>query len=179
MVYFLICTQESRLYLNNVQLINIFTMYRQLLIEPLVEIIRNPNLLGGPISCSWWLIPIHSGPLPGSNCPTLWLLTLSPFSHILSPHYTIYNDDISNHCLCGLLLTNSHFCCCPPISFVSSQIFLLALWPISICFALSCLYYFFPIGWMCCAVRYLVAAGVALGVCKGSATSVALFALQW
>jgi hypothetical protein len=103
MVYFLTCTQESRLYLNNVQLINIFTMYRQLLIEPLVEIIRNPNLLGGPISCSWWLIPIHSGPLPGSNCPTLWLLTLSPFSHTLSPHYTIYNDDISNHCLFGLL----------------------------------------------------------------------------
>ncbi len=47
-------------------------MYRWSLIKPLAEIIKHQDLLGGPISCSWWWIPIHSGPLPGSNCPTLW-----------------------------------------------------------------------------------------------------------
>jgi hypothetical protein len=96
---FLTCTQGSRLYLHNVQLINIYTMYRQSLIESLAEIIKIHDLLSGPVSCSWWRIPIQSGPLPGSNCPTLWLLHLSPLSHTLSPHYTIYNDDIYNHSL--------------------------------------------------------------------------------
>ncbi len=68
---FLTSTQESRLYLHNVQLIAIYTTDRQSSIEPLVEIIKNPDLLGGPVSCSWWQIPIHSSPLPDSNCPTL------------------------------------------------------------------------------------------------------------
>jgi hypothetical protein len=27
------------------------------------------HLLGGPMSCSWWQIPIHSGPLLKTNCP--------------------------------------------------------------------------------------------------------------
>ncbi len=39
-----------------------------------------PHLLGELVSCSWWRIPIHSGPLPGSNCPALWLLPPSPLS---------------------------------------------------------------------------------------------------
>jgi hypothetical protein len=73
------------------QLIDIYTNYRQSLLNPL-QIIKNPNLLGRPVSCSWWKIPIHSGPLPGSYCPTLWLLPLSPLPHPLSPHYTTNND---------------------------------------------------------------------------------------
>jgi hypothetical protein len=43
-------------------------------IEPLAKIIRTPT-------CSLGQIPIHSGPLSSNNCPTLWLLPLSPFTH--------------------------------------------------------------------------------------------------
>jgi hypothetical protein len=68
---FLTGTQKSRLYLHNLQSIDIYTMYRQSLIEPIVKITKIPNLIGGPISGSWWQIPIQSGPLPVSNCPTL------------------------------------------------------------------------------------------------------------
>ncbi len=49
---FLTCTQESHSYLRNVQLIDAHTMYRQLLIKPLARKIKNPDLLGGPVSCS-------------------------------------------------------------------------------------------------------------------------------
>ncbi len=66
---FLTCTQKSCLYLHNVHSVNVYTMYRQSLIEPLAEIMKIPYLRGGPVSCSWCRIPIRSGPLPGSNCP--------------------------------------------------------------------------------------------------------------
>jgi hypothetical protein len=80
------CTQCTiNRYLHDVQAIDN---------QPVAEIIRNQNLLGGPVSCSWWQIPIHSGPLPGSNYPILWLL---PLSHSLNPHYTIYTDDMNNY----------------------------------------------------------------------------------
>ncbi len=46
---------------------------------------ENPNLLGGPVFCSWWQLPILSGPLSGSNCPTPWFRPLSPLSHYFSP----------------------------------------------------------------------------------------------
>ncbi len=59
-------------------LIDICTVYRQLLSKPLARKIKNPDLLWGPAACSWWLI--HSDPLSGNNCPTLWLLPLSPLS---------------------------------------------------------------------------------------------------
>ncbi len=49
---FLTCTQESHLYLHTVQLIDIHAMYRQLLLNPLQKIIKNPDLLEGPLSCS-------------------------------------------------------------------------------------------------------------------------------
>jgi hypothetical protein len=97
---FLTYTQESCLYLHSVQLVDIYTVYKKSLIEPPAKVQNNPNLLGRPVSCSWWRIPIHSGPLPGCNCPTLWLLPLSPLSHSVNPHDTTYNDDINNH---GLL----------------------------------------------------------------------------
>jgi hypothetical protein len=55
------------------------------------------HLLGGPASCSWLRIPIHPGPQSGKNCPTLWLLPPSPFSHpTVHITYTIYIDDINN-----------------------------------------------------------------------------------
>ncbi len=41
------------------------------------------------MSCSWWRISTHSGPLPSSNCPTLWFSPSSPLSHPFSPHYTL------------------------------------------------------------------------------------------
>jgi hypothetical protein len=75
----LTCTQKSRLYLPNVQSIDIYTMYRLSLIELLAEITKIPNLHGGPVSCSWWRIPIHSGPLPGSNCPPFGSYPLHSF----------------------------------------------------------------------------------------------------
>ncbi len=60
------------------------------IIKPLAKITRNPSyILGRPASCSWWRIPIHSGPLSGNNCPTLWLLPLSPLSHP-SAHITLF-----------------------------------------------------------------------------------------
>ncbi len=58
-------------------------------IEPLAKTMKNPYLLGGPASCSWWKIRIHSVPLSGNNCPTLWLLPLSPLSHP-SVHITLF-----------------------------------------------------------------------------------------
>ncbi len=30
---------------------------------------KQTHLLGGPMSCSWWRIPIQSGPLLETNCP--------------------------------------------------------------------------------------------------------------
>jgi hypothetical protein len=93
---FLTCTHCSCLSWHNVQLIVIYIMYRTVITEPLAKVIKNPDLLGGPVFCSGWRIPIHSGPLPGNYCPTLWLLPLSPLPHPLSPHYTIYHNDIDN-----------------------------------------------------------------------------------
>ncbi len=90
----LTCTQESCLYLNHVQLIDIYTMYRKLLSNPLQKKIKNPNLLGEPVSCPWWRIPIHSGPLSGSNWPTLWLLPFSPLSYP-SAHITLFTTTTS------------------------------------------------------------------------------------
>ncbi len=40
---------------------------------------ENPKLPGSPLFCLWWQIPIHSGPLPGSNCPPLDSDPLQPF----------------------------------------------------------------------------------------------------
>jgi hypothetical protein len=89
---FLTCTQEFHLYLHNIVLINIYsTQCTCSIIEPLAKNNKEPQL-GGPVSCSWGQISIHSGPLSGNNCPTLLLLPLSP----LNPHYAIYNDDINN-----------------------------------------------------------------------------------
>ncbi len=58
-----------------------------------------PDLLGGPMSSLWQRIPIHSGPLPVSNCPPF---DSYPFhqSPPPQPQYTINSDDINNH---GLL----------------------------------------------------------------------------
>ncbi len=59
---------------------------------------ENPYLRGGPVFWCW--IPIHSGPLSGSNCPTPWIRPpFNPFPPLQS-YYTIYNDDINNY---GLL----------------------------------------------------------------------------
>ncbi len=41
---FLTCTQKSHLYLHNVQLINIYTIHTQLLLNILQKIIKNPDL---------------------------------------------------------------------------------------------------------------------------------------
>jgi hypothetical protein len=86
-----ICNLDSRIsFLFTQCTINQYPHSVQAIInQPLAEIIRNPNLLGGPVSCSWWWIPIHSGPLPGSKCPTLWLLSLSPLSQPLT-HITLF-----------------------------------------------------------------------------------------
>jgi hypothetical protein len=70
------------------------------IIEALAKTIKNPDLLGGPVFCSWWRITIHFSPLLGSNCPTLWLSPLSLLSHPLSPHYTIYNNCLPLCCDC-------------------------------------------------------------------------------
>ncbi len=88
---FLTYAQESHLYLHNVQLINIYTMYMQFY-WTFCKKVREPQLIVGPISCSWWRIPIHSSPLSGSNCPSLWLLPLSPLSPLSHPsaHITLF-----------------------------------------------------------------------------------------
>ncbi len=39
------------------------------------------------MSCSWWRIPIHSGPLVGINCPPLTFQSLLTPSRPLSPYY--------------------------------------------------------------------------------------------
>ncbi len=74
---FLTCTQNS-IFIFKQHLINFLgiTPY------PLaLEVQGKLNLLGRPMSSSWWRIPIqswswwwipiHSGPLPGINCPPL------------------------------------------------------------------------------------------------------------
>jgi hypothetical protein len=75
---FLTCTQSLVCIYATYRYL-IFTQYTSnLFIEPLAKTLRNPYLLGGPASCLWWWIPIHYGPQPGTNCPTL---QLSPLSH--------------------------------------------------------------------------------------------------
>ncbi len=79
---FLTCTQN---------LVYIYTVHNQLSIKkPLCEKKekkRTPKLLGSPMFCSWWRIPIQSGFLSGSNCPPFFL-TLHPFPTPTTPlHY--------------------------------------------------------------------------------------------
>jgi hypothetical protein len=45
-----------------------------------------PHLLGRPMSCSWWRIPIHSSPLLGINCPPYFPISPHPLRP-LSPYY--------------------------------------------------------------------------------------------
>jgi hypothetical protein len=47
---------------------------------------RKPHLLGRPMFCSWWRIPIHSGPLPGITCPLLTFQSPLTPSHPFSPY---------------------------------------------------------------------------------------------
>ncbi len=75
---FLTCSQESHLHLHNIQLINIYTIHRQLLIKHLARI-KNPDLLGGPSSSSWWRIPIYFIPLPSSTAPPFGPCPFHPF----------------------------------------------------------------------------------------------------
>ncbi len=107
---FLTCTQESCLYIFTQCTIsrylhNVCTSnhYR----TP-CKSNKEPNLLGGQVSCSWWQIPIHSGPLPGSNCPTLWLF--HPFP-TLSAHITLFTTTTSTitPSSYGTYITSSYF----------------------------------------------------------------------
>ncbi len=49
------------------------------------------------MSCSWWLIPIQSGPLLETNCPHPYFPNplLTP-THPLGPVLYMYNDDVNN-----------------------------------------------------------------------------------
>jgi hypothetical protein len=86
---FVTCTQKFRLH--------IYITHNQLLWAKLIALKgkKKPHLLRRPMSCSWWRIPIHSGPLLSINCPPLTfqspLTSLSPLWPIL-----YYNDDINN-----------------------------------------------------------------------------------
>ncbi len=68
---FLTCTQESHLYLHNVQLIDVHTMYRQLLIKPLTRKIKTPTYL----KCQFLA---HGGEFPSTLVPCL-VATAPPF----------------------------------------------------------------------------------------------------
>ncbi len=70
--------------------LNIHTIYKQFYQTP-CKTIRNPYLLGGPASCSWWWIPIHPGLQSGNKWPTLWL---SPLSHPIA-HITLFTKTTS------------------------------------------------------------------------------------
>jgi hypothetical protein len=60
------------------QIFNIHKIYSNS-IKPLEKWKRNPYLLGGPASCSWWRIPIHPGPLSSNNYSTLGSCPIHPF----------------------------------------------------------------------------------------------------
>ncbi len=68
---FLTCTQNS---------IFLFTQHIIIYLgqPPCKKLQRKPRLLGRPTFYSWWPIRIHSGPLPGSNCPPLTYFLISP-----------------------------------------------------------------------------------------------------
>jgi hypothetical protein len=60
-----------------------------------------PDLLGGPMSCLWWRIPIHLLPCLLATAPPFDSYPLHP-SPPPQPHYTIYSDVIDNHSLLHL-----------------------------------------------------------------------------
>jgi hypothetical protein len=67
-------------YLHNIQ---------ATVIEPLQKIIKHSDLLGGQVSCSWWQIPSHSGPLSGINCLPFDSCPFHPFP-TPSAHITLF-----------------------------------------------------------------------------------------
>jgi hypothetical protein len=89
---FLTCTQKFYLH--------IYTTHNQLFghnpLSPSVKGERNPHLLGRLMACSWWRIPIHSGPLPDINCPPLTFQSPLTPSHPFGPYYiTLTTSTIS------------------------------------------------------------------------------------
>jgi hypothetical protein len=48
------------------------------------------------MSCSWWQIPIHSGPLLETNLPSPLLSKRITHPHFPSWPSTIYNNDVNN-----------------------------------------------------------------------------------
>ncbi len=107
---FLTCTQKSHLYLHNIHMLNIYTMYSSLFIKPFTN--NKESLLTWSASFLLVVANFHPPwPHSGSICPTPWLLPLSPLSplsHPLSPHYIVYKDDINNHGLLHGLLHLGH-----------------------------------------------------------------------
>ncbi len=67
-------------------------MYKQPLIEPFAELMKIPNLLGGTMSCSWWRTPIHSSPLPASNCPPFDSYPLHPLVFFVRDKYKAFQN---------------------------------------------------------------------------------------
>jgi hypothetical protein len=105
---FLTCTQESHLYLHNIQLTNIYTMCMQLLLNPLTKVIRTPSYLVGQFLS-------HGDKSPSTLVPCL-VATATPFCSgpftpfsPLSPYYTIYKSVINNH---GLLRPGQYAMLC-------------------------------------------------------------------
>ncbi len=68
--------------------IHIYTTY-SIFIKALAKIVKNPNLLGVPASCSWCEFPSILTPSMVTIAPAF-----TPFPP-LSLHYTGYKDDIN------------------------------------------------------------------------------------
>jgi hypothetical protein len=80
------------------------------------------------MSCSWWRIPIHSGPLPGSNCPLFTFQPPSSLSHPFSLHYDTMTTSTTMVFLSGTTIHSS--------SYISTHIWLMcpAMAYVTICF---------------------------------------------
>ncbi len=61
---------------------------------------KTPHLLGRPMSCSWWRIPINSAPLSGINCPPLTFQSPLTPTHPLGPYffYNLFTKSTDIHC---------------------------------------------------------------------------------
>jgi hypothetical protein len=116
---FLTCTQNLiYIYLHNTQSIvsqNPFVKRKKRK--------KNPDLHGGQVFCSWRRIPIHSGPLPGSNCPTPWIWPPSPLSYPFSPitRFTMMTSTITVF-LSGTLITCLQWACAHNMNMRSKSI---------------------------------------------------------
>ncbi len=87
--FFLTCTQKSCLHLHSVQLINIYTTYRQSSIEPLAEIKRTLTYLEGQYLAHGSELPSPLAPCLGATAPPFDSYPFHPFP-TSSAHITLF-----------------------------------------------------------------------------------------